>query len=209
VSAVESGPAVVLLSATGFPGQATTISNREYYVSGVGTAIELLPVTDFIVPESYAADADNTTVNVEPSQPDYITISRASRDLNAWSRSNRWFHIDVINATAEYNNTPAVLDNQSRAKRPVVQFRPGIRLYNMGTEGKAPVDIIDFQATDAFSDINGTLGYTIDGYTLVEGSRVIFAADTDADVRNKIYQVSFIVPDSQDPLIAQPVINLT
>ncbi len=210
VSSTLGGPVVDLASGQGVGvNQATTISNREYYVSGVGTAIELLPVTDFVVPESYAADADNTTVNVEPGQPDYLTISRASQDLNAWSRSNRWFHIDVINATAEYNNTPAVLDNQFRAKRPIIQFRPGIRLWNMGTQGKAPVDIIDFQATDAFSNINGSTGYTINGYELVEGSRVIFAADTDADVRNKIYQVSFIVPDSQDPLIAQPVINLT
>ncbi len=210
VSDTPGGTAVNLASgqSTGV-NEAVTISNREYYVSGVGTAIELLPVTDFVVPESYAADADNNTANVEPNQPDYLTISRASRDLNAWSRSNRWFHIDVINATAKYNNTPAVLDNQFRAKRPIVQFRPGIRLWNMGTEGKAPVDIIDFAATDAFSNINGSTSYSVDGYELAEGSRVIFAADSDADVRNKIYVVSFIIPDSQEPLIAQPVINLT
>jgi hypothetical protein len=210
VSETLGGPAVNLATGTGVGlNEAVTISNREYYVSGVGTAIELLPVTDFVVPELYATDTDSTTVNVEPDQPDYLTINRASRDLNAWSRSNRWFHIDVINAAAAYNNKPAVLDNQNRAKRPIIQFRPGIRLWNMGTQGKAPVDIIDFQATDAFSNINGSTGYTINGYTLVEGSRVIFAADTDADVRNKIFQVSFIVPDSVDPLIAQPVINLT
>ena len=210
VSATLGGLAVDLITGQGEGiNQATTVSNREYYVSGVGTAIELLPVTNFIVPESYAADADNTTVNVDPSQPDYITINRASQDQNAWSRSNRWFHIDVVNATAEYTNVPAVLNNQYRAKRPIVQFRPGIRLWNMGTNGKAPVNIIDFVATDAFSNINGSTGYTINGYTLVEGSRVIFAADTDADVSNKIYQVSFIIPDSVEPLIAQPVINLT
>jgi hypothetical protein len=37
---------------------------------------------------------------------------------------------------------------------------------------------------------------------------VIFAADTDPEVRNKIYQVEFIVPDTVPPLIAQPIINL-
>ena len=200
VSTTPGGPAVVLENGRGIAGPATTISNKEYYVSGVGTAIELLPVSDFFVPESYANGTD---------QLDYITISRASRDLNAWTRSNRWFHIDVINAAAKYNNTPVVLDNDYRAKRPIIQFRPGIRLWNMGTQGKQPVDIIDFAETDAFSNIDGSTGYTIDGYTLVEGSRVIFAADTDADVRNKIYQVSFIIPDSVDPLISQPVINLT
>ena len=210
VSLVPNGPVVALESgADALPNFATTISNREFYVSGVGTAIELLPVSNFYVAESYAADNNSSTVAVEPDQPDYITISRASQDLNAWSRSNRWFHIDVINATARYNNTPVVLDNNYRAKRPIVQFRPGIRLWNMGTEGKQPVDIIDFEETDAFSNIDGSTGYTINGYELVEGSRVIFAADADADVRNKIYQVSFITPDSVEPLIAQPIINLT
>jgi hypothetical protein len=210
VSASPGGEAVVLATGTGVGlNQAVTISNREYYVSGVGSAIELLPVTNFIVPEAYASDADTATVTIEPNSVDYLTINRASQDLNAWSRSNRWFHIDVINATAAYNNTAVVLDNNYRAKRPIVQFRSGIRLWNMGTEGKAPVDIIDFAATDAFSNINGSTGYTVNGYTFVEGSRVVFAADTDADVRNKIYVVSFIIPDSVDPLIAQPVINLT
>ena len=209
VSATDGGAAVELASGTGFPGAATTISNIEYYVAGVGTAVELLPVRDFVVPESYAITADNTTTIVEPTKLDYITISRNSQDLNAWSRSNRWFHIDVINAAAAYNNTTVVLNNEFRAKRPVIQFRAGIQLWNMGTEGKQPVDIIDFSETDAFSNIDGSTSYTVNGYTLIEGSRVIFAADTDADVRNKIYVVSFIVPDSVSPLIDQPIINLT
>jgi hypothetical protein len=191
VSETSGGTAVNLITGQGAGvNQAVTISNREYYVSGVGTAIELLPVTDFVTPEASATAAPN-----EPTQLDYLTINRASQDLNAWSRSNRWFHIDVINATAEYNNTPAVLDNQFRAKRPIIQFRSDIRLWNMGTQGKAAVDIIDFRATDALSTINGSTQYNVDGYSLTEGTRVIFAADIDADVRNKIYIVSFITPD--------------
>jgi hypothetical protein len=206
VSSIPGGPVTILASGTGIGvNQATTISNREFYVSGVGTAIELLPVTDFVVPELYAADENADTVAIEPADPDYLTISRASRDLNAWSRSNRWFHIDVINAAAAYNNTPVALDNRFRAKRPIIQFRPGIRLWNMGTQGKAPVDVIDFAESDAFSNINGQPSATVDGYQLVEGSRVIFAADLDADVRNKIYIVSLVLPDPN----SEPVINLT
>jgi hypothetical protein len=154
-------------------------------------------------------DADDSTISTEPGQPDYLTIDRASKDLNAWTRSNRWFHIDVLNATADYNNTTAVLDNNYRAKRPIVQFRPGMRLWNMGTSGKAPVDIIDFDATDAFSNIEGSTSYTTDGYTFVEGTRVIFAADEDTSVRNRIYIVSFVTPDTIAPLISQPIITLT
>lgn len=191
-----------------------------YYVEGVGTAIKLLPVGNFITPETYTQSAsvpyDSTPYDVgnfdsslnQPLVPDYITINRAGQDLNGWTRSNRWFHIDVINAAASYNNTVAVLDNEFRGKRPILEFRANTKLYEFGTQGKQPVDIIDFQATDALSNINGTTGYGVDGYEFINGSRVIFAADTNAEVRNKIYTVQFIIPDTVPPLIAEPIINL-
>jgi hypothetical protein len=208
VSTVPNGPVVTLGTGTGTMN-AISIGNREYYVSGVGTAIELLPVENFTVYESYATDYTDSTIAVEPADPDYLTINRASLDQNAWSRSNRWFHVNVINATAEYNNTTAEIDAYTRASRPIIQFRQNIRLFNMGTRGKAAVDIIDFVETDAFSNVAGSTGYSVDGYTLVEGSRVIFAADEDADVRNKIYVVSFATPDTIAPLIPQPIIVFT
>jgi hypothetical protein len=195
-------------------------ANNTYYVEGVGTAITLLPVGNFITPETYTQSAtipyDSTPFDVgnydaslnQPLVPDYLTINRASLDRNAWSRSNRWFHIDVINASAGYNNTVALLDNNYRAKRPIIEFRANTRLFNFGTEGKQPINIIDFAATDAMSTINGSVGYSIDGYSFINGTRVIFAADLDANVRNKIYQVEFIVPDTVPPLIAEPIINL-
>ena len=65
--------------------------DAEYYVDGVGTSIALVPVTGLVVPESFGDNIGNT--------PDYITIKRTSQDLNPWSRSNRWFHLDVLNAT--------------------------------------------------------------------------------------------------------------
>lgn len=196
ISETLGGETYSLQNGTG-TATANLIVDRQYYVAGVGTGIKLLPVEDFVVPESYAQG------------PDYITIDRASLDLNPWTRSNRWFHIDVINATAEYNNTAVVLDNIYRAKRPIIQFRPNIRLWNFGTDSKAPIDIIDFSETDAFSNIEGSTGYSVDGYTFVEGTRVVFAADEDPGVRNKIYTVNFVTPDTIPPLIAQPIINLT
>ena len=195
ISTVVGGPVVALSTATGTMNAVVT-SNLEYYVAGVGAAIELLPVSNFVTPETYVVDANDSTIAAEPGQLDYLTISRASKDLNAWTRSNRWFHISVIQASASYNNVVANLDNNYRAKRPVIEFRPDIRLYNMGTQGKQPVDIIDFAQTDAFSNIQGTPSYSVDGYTFVDGSRVIFAADEDANVRDKIYIVQFIQPDS-------------
>ena len=195
--------------------------NNTYYVEGVGTGIKLLPVENFVTPETYTDSAtipfDSTAFDVgnfdgslnQPLIPDYLTINRASPDLNAWSRSNRWFHVQVINASAAYNNTVAVLDNNFRARRPILEFYSGTRLFNFGTQGKQPVDIFDFNTGDALSQVNGSLGYIVDGYKLITGSRIIFAADTDPEVRNKIYTVTFITPDTVPPLIAQPVINLT
>ena len=197
VSATASGPALTLTSANGTM-TATASQNPQYYVSGVGTAIKLLPVENYITPEEYASATDI----------DYLTINRDSPDLNAWSRSNRWFHIDILNATGVYNDAPVVIDNNKKGKRPIIQFRGGIRLYNMGTDAKKPVNVIDFTETDAFSNVEGSTGYSINDYTFVNGSRVIFANDTDPDVRGKIYIVNFIIPDTVPPLIAQPIINL-
>jgi hypothetical protein len=194
--------------------------NQQYYVEGVGTAIQLLPVPNYVTPETYTNDLtipfdtigfDDGNFDANLNQPlvtDYITINRASPDLNAWSRSNRWFHTDVISATAEYNNQVASLDNTYRARRPVLEFRGGLKLFNSGTQAKQPIDVIDFTSKDAFSKINGTTGYGVDGYEFRSGTRVVFAADLDPQVRRKIYQVTFISPDTEDPVITQPVISL-
>ena len=198
----------------------TSYANQNYYVAGVGTAIQLLPVTNYVTPETYTQSAtipfDSTPFDVgnfdaglnQPLIPDYLTIALDSPDLNAWSRSNRWFHIDVINASATYNNTTPILDNAFRARRPILEFRGGTRLYQMGTQGKQPVDIIDFVTTDALSTINGTVGYGVDGYTFIAGTRVIFARDTDPDVRDKIYVVEFVTLSDDGSSFSEPVINL-
>ena len=196
--------------------------DQEYYVEGVGIAIQLLPVSNFVTPERYTQSAslpfDSTGYDVgnfdaglnQPLIPDYLTINRASSDRNAWSRSNRWFHVDVINQSAASNNVVPALDNAFRARRPILEYRSGLRLYNSGTQGKQPVDIIDFSTTDALSFVNGSLGYGVDGYSFISGTRVIFAADLDSQVRNKIYTVTFIEPDSgsSGSTIQQPIINL-
>ena len=207
VSATPGGAIVQLLDGAGnMPSQA--INLREYYVSGVGTSIQLLPVTDFVVPELYANDADSTTVGTQPADFDYITIDRASPDRNAWSRSNRWFHIDVIQATATYNDTLVDVDNLSKARRPIIQFRSGLKLFNMGSQGIDPVDVIDFDQTDALSNVEGATSYTVYGYQFINGTRVIFANDSDPLARNRVYEVEFIYPDTVPPIATQPVIHL-
>jgi len=153
----------------------TSYLTGEYYVEGVGSGIELLPVENFIAPESFTAstydpwdtlpwDASAWEGNSYiPVTPDYITIARNSIDKNAWSRSNRWFHIDVINATAGYNNNPNLITlyatPQYKAKRPIIEFYPNLKLFNSGSEGKNPVDFIDLRTTDAFSLVAGQQNY--------------------------------------------------
>ena len=191
-------------------------ANIEYYIEGVGTAIEFIKVSDLVTPETYTTSATvpfdslqfdeggfDSTADA-PLVQDYMLINRASIDLNSWSRGNRWFHIDVLTATATYNNTVLTLDNDARAKRPIIEFIKNLKLFNFGTLATEPVDIIDLEETDAFSNINGTAGYSVDGYTLIDGSRIIFNADLDPEVRNQIYTVKFVNLGSGDIIDLQP-----
>lgn len=163
----------------------------EYYVEGVGTAIELIPVNDLIAPEAFTQteflpydispyDIGNYDANLFiPKTPDYITIARNSLSRNAWSRSNRWFHIDVINATATYNNDPALIslyaNKQNKAVRPIIEFYPNLKLFNNGTFGKPPIDFMDFRTTDAFEQVAGQTVYypDITAWTSFPGTAII------------------------------------
>jgi hypothetical protein len=151
--------------------------NVQYYVEGVGTYIELVPVNDLIAAEiadngefipfdSVPFDTTNYDSSLYvPVTADYITIARNSMDRNAWSRSNRWFHVDVIKATATYNQDPTILNTytyQSKAKRPIIEFNPNLRLFNSGVYSKQPVDFIDFHTTDAFTFVEGKQTYIPD-----------------------------------------------
>lgn len=194
------------------------LPNEPQLGATIGNGIKLLPVTDFVTPETYTVSATvpfdslpydvgnfDSTLNA-PIIPDYLTVNRASRDLNAWTRSNRWFHRDVIQATADYNGQIAVFDNAARAKRPVIEFRANMRLWNTGTQGKQPINIIDFTQPNALLNVNGSTFYATDGYSLVDGSTIIFAADQDPDVRNRVYLVRFIDPDGSST--TAPIIDL-
>jgi len=189
----------------------TSYENTEYYVEGVGTAITLIPVDETLVPEPFTFgsyipydtlnyDIGNYDVGLYvPVTPDYITIARNAINKNAWSRSNRWFHIDVLNATAAYNNNPDLLSlyttNDNKAKRPIIEFYPNLRLFNSGIVGKAPVNFIDQRTTDAFTYVAGQENYYPDvqvytAYTATinaaSGSIITTATATTANPNNAI-----------------------
>jgi hypothetical protein len=166
-------------------------ANSVYIVEGVGTAIRLISTGDLMAPELYS-------VLDELYTPDYITIARGSSDLNAWSRSNRWFHSQIIDLAASYNNDPNILKTTAaRAKRPIIEFEPNIYLFNYGHTAKAPVDILDFSVTDAFNQVEGKTKYILQlpnnvKRPLTAGTRIIFANEQDPNIRNRIYRVDFI-----------------
>ena len=181
-------------------------SNSEWYVEGVGNKIQLVsdidvevsfPVgIDLLVPFDDNNDGFDSlpfgSATGYPRDKDYITINRASPDGNFWSRYNRWFHREVIELSAKINNLVLEVDQSQRANRPIIQFDQGLKLYNFGTKTKQVVDLIDDYTTDAFSIIEGSVGYNIDSVQLAEGMRVLFLNDTDPLVKGRIFEVKFI-----------------
>jgi hypothetical protein len=180
-----------------------------WYVEGVGDAIRLVSEIDLDIPAQFTEVKNTPFDGVEfdtfplenssgfPSEKDYIVINRASADGNPWSRYNRWFHQDVILQSAKINNQSIALDQDARAKRPIIEFEAGLRLFNHGTQVKGIVDLVDNFTRDVFSTVEGSLGYYVDNTPLSDGMRVLFTADTDPRVRGRIYQVKFIVHNAK------------
>jgi hypothetical protein len=239
----------------------STYANKTYYVEGVGTGIDLIDASDLIAGETWLDlvefEFDVTGFDDEPYSaslnqpiaPDYYVINRKGLEQSAWVRHNRWFHKDVIELTAKYNNYIPSVDATARAQRPILEFDPNLQLYNFGQIAKKAIDVIDTSTLDALSIIEGKAvsssesniirftgsaelveafvwekessgyvliketinadgivtvqmkltgqaGYFVDDIPLTPGLRIVFTADTDPDVRNKIYQVEWIRPQS-------------
>jgi len=181
--------------------------DNEYFVEGVGTAIKLVKYSllsgatkiatlytehfDEHPFDEFPFDNSKTL----PTTPDYITINRASQDLNPWSQNNRWVHADVIKVSALANGLQPTYPDDKRANRPIVEFKADLKLFNFGSLGLKNIDLIDTITKDAFSIIEGSAGYYVDGVLLEQGNRVVFNADTNNRVRGKIYQVNYITID--------------
>lgn len=182
---------------------------KEFFVEGVGTFINLVDYNLLQTPEgianTYNDNFDATpfdkypfdTFKDLPLDPEYITINRASKDLNPWSRYNRWVHEDIIRLSAHANKREPVYPANMRARRPIIEFSAGLKLYNFGSIGAQNVDLLDTVTTDAFSFVEGSAGHYIDGVLVEQGHRVIFNADNDSMVRGKIYEVNYVRLDGK------------
>jgi hypothetical protein len=194
-----------------FAGQVTPekYSKDFWIVEKVGQEISLVrladlevPVISNNIPDVLFDDGGFDTQPFDdatafPSDKDYITICRSTVDNNPWSRYNRWFHRETLEYAHRLNGTDFDSSDKSRAKRPVIEFKSGLQLFNHGSFAKRPVDFIDDFTKDAFSIIEGSEGYNVDGEFLFTGARILFTADTDNLIRNKIYRVEFITHNNR------------
>jgi hypothetical protein len=122
-----------------------------WLVEGVGTAITLTRFSDLIVPVLSTAVPevlfDNGGFDTQPFDDateyaafkDYITIARDSADNNPWSRYNRWFHRSVLEKSYQLSGQDFSANEAARAKRPIIEFRAGLQLFNHGSTAKKTV----------------------------------------------------------------------
>ena len=194
-----------------FEGQVTPekYSKDTWIIEGVGKSIQLIRFQDLIPPvlstSSLEVLFDDGGFDTEPfddatsypEQKDYITINRSSRDGNPWSRYNRWFHKSVLEQAHKLADSDFDAPETARAKRPIIEFNPHLKLFSHGAVAKQPVDFIDTFTNDVFSTIEGSIGYNVDGEELFNGARLLVVADTDSLVNNKIYTVNFILHNNR------------
>jgi hypothetical protein len=98
-----------------------------------------------------------------------------------------------------------------------LEFQNGLRLYDFGTSSLTAVDVLDTNVRDALSNINGrratdtknitlmqdaTTDPVTPGHLLVDGDLVIFNADLDPAVRQKVYQIEYVDVDGDLELFA-------
>jgi len=185
--------------------------NKSYIVEGVGKSIKLVDFSLLIPIESELPESSVPWDTIgfdqgpwdEPIfgsvKPEYIVMHRASKDLNAWSRLNRWIHIDVLLKTAEYTKTVPEIVAENRARRPIIEFDPDIQLFN---HGRVFLGIIDrcydrigtTPIADAFDLLTNRnpADAAIKNLGIKEGQLVVFPSDSDPVVRSKVYKIEFI-----------------
>lgn len=138
-------------------------------------------------------------VQYQPTLADYITIERGSIDRNAWSRTNKWFHIETIKSVIAQTGEPFPAA-ASRALRPIIQFSANLLLYRSGSHFKEEIQygflddstdqvitLADMQGMQ-LNDINIEYGIGLDNGSLV----CFFGDDTIYSGSNRVNQYIFV-----------------
>lgn len=142
---------------------------------------EILPVDQFIFNTWDASNDpwDSLTWDVTFTElgKDYITIQRGACDHNAWSRTNSWYHKDIINTIVQYEGLNFFPSSQ-KAIRPIIEFKKDIELYGSGQKWFQDVTVAsepNFESV--FGAPNGT---AIDDIVLENGQTLIFLTNSEA-----------------------------
>lgn len=62
----------------------------------------------------------------------YVVMERWAQDINPWARSNKWYSVHALREMAAFTGLEleAYLNDKTRARRPVLQYRANLELYN-------------------------------------------------------------------------------
>jgi hypothetical protein len=172
-------------------------AGEEYILEGVGCGIELVPLPNPLtafdqfefLPWDGGAELSGQNVSTEngfwdqlpwdaikTSLPfDYITIERGAQDNNAWSRTNRWYHRDLVFGVLAFLEEE--IGAYVVASRPIIEFKKNIELYK---SGRNFLDYIDYvEDTLTFSELEGAIvgDVTVDNSNLVTGDKILIEAN--------------------------------
>lgn len=102
-------------------------------------------------------------------QKEYVVMDRNTTDKNAWARKNQWISLYAIQETAIYNDMPItkMTTPDFIARRPIIEFKPDIKLYDSGDNLRFIIDHHIDNATP--DDVIGTTFYNNNG-KIIEGA---------------------------------------
>jgi len=147
----------------------TEYNDINFILVDVGRSIALLDDREFDDAVSGSTDQD------------YIVMERGSRDQNAWSTRNRWFHRNQI---SDVNLTNFIV---VQARRPIIQFESNIQLRNMGRKARIPVNVWH---KGPLSSIQGVNTVSINGVLIEDGMRILVTGESTEGQNNIVYRVT-------------------
>ena len=178
-----------------------TYSGKKYVVEGVGRQINLIPAQNQLLPFDqfvfipWDFNGDPVTGTGDPwdslpwdsqlgdPRPDYITIERGACDNNGWSRTNSWYHNDVLATIV--NLTGIEIPESSLGRRPIIEFRKDIEFFKSGTRFLSEVSLVGTDVapiTITPETLNGLVGLSVatdnpavDLNIVENGNLIIFA----------------------------------
>jgi len=174
-----------------------------YIVEGVGKQIRLVPDTvreqlGWDVPDTWdMTEWDGASLSETPA---YITIARGSLNGNPWSRTNRWFHKQVVTVS----RTTIVPGTSPSGQRPILEFDQTIPLWNFGTQFLQDVNLVDTVRT-TLADVIDQTNVLVDNVPLDDGQIVLFTNLSDPELNNRLYQVSNVRVNGKVALNRLPI----